>query len=109
MLGRGSPDSGFDEDSRPHPHDHYTRTKAEAEQWLATEAGERCEVVVVRPAARLRSRCARQFRPFASRGGGQAGAAAARAPGAEKRRGGPQLEHFLLLCATHSEPRVCRC
>jgi UDP-glucose 4-epimerase len=49
VLGRSSPAAGFDEHSRPDPHDDYTRTKAEAEQWLSTEAGQRCELVVVRP------------------------------------------------------------
>jgi UDP-4-keto-D-FucNAc 4-reductase len=49
ILGRSSPRGGFTDHSAPAPHDAYTRTKLEAEQWLRTEAQRRMEIVILRP------------------------------------------------------------
>jgi nucleoside-diphosphate-sugar epimerase len=49
VLGRSSPPAGFDDTSAPHPHDAYTRSKLEAEQWLTEHCAGEIELVVVRP------------------------------------------------------------
>jgi UDP-glucose 4-epimerase len=49
VLGVSSPPGGFVEDSPAQPHDDYTRSKLEAEQWLTAELGSRLELVILRP------------------------------------------------------------
>jgi nucleoside-diphosphate-sugar epimerase len=49
VLGRSSPPGGFDDDCAPHPHDAYTRSKLEAEQWLTAHTQGKLELVIVRP------------------------------------------------------------
>jgi nucleoside-diphosphate-sugar epimerase len=49
VLGRRSPPGGFDDNSRPAPHDAYTRSKLVAEEMLLEEFRHRIEVVIVRP------------------------------------------------------------
>jgi nucleoside-diphosphate-sugar epimerase len=49
VLGQSSPPAGFDDSSDPDPHDAYTRSKLDAEQWLVEHAAGKIELVVVRP------------------------------------------------------------
>lgn len=49
VLGRHSPPGGFDDNSRPAPHDAYTRSKLAAEEMLLDEFADRMEVAIVRP------------------------------------------------------------
>lgn len=49
VLGATSPPDGFREDSLPHPHDAYTESKLQAEEWLNRELAPVMELVIVRP------------------------------------------------------------
>lgn len=49
VLGRRSPSGGFDDHSRPAPHDAYTRSKLTAEEMLLEKIRHRIEIVIVRP------------------------------------------------------------
>jgi len=49
VLGATSPPEGFREESVPHPHDAYTASKWQAEEWLDCEIAPHMEVVVLRP------------------------------------------------------------
>jgi len=49
VLGRQSPPGGFDDNSRPAPHDAYTRSKLAAEEMLLDEFQGSVEIVIVRP------------------------------------------------------------
>jgi nucleoside-diphosphate-sugar epimerase len=49
VLGDSSPPDGFDDDSTPCPHDLYTASKLEAEQWLNAELGADMQLMILRP------------------------------------------------------------
>jgi nucleoside-diphosphate-sugar epimerase len=49
VLGARSPPEGFSEESPPHPHDPYTASKLQAEQWLNTELRAWMELAILRP------------------------------------------------------------
>jgi nucleoside-diphosphate-sugar epimerase len=49
VLGAISPREGFREDSPPHPHDAYTTSKLQAEEWLKRELAPSLDLVIVRP------------------------------------------------------------
>jgi len=49
VLGASSPAGGFQEDSPPRPHDAYTLSKLQAEQWLQAERPQCLELAIVRP------------------------------------------------------------
>jgi nucleoside-diphosphate-sugar epimerase len=49
VLGATSPPEGFAEDAVPHPHDAYTASKLEAEQWLSSALSASMELVILRP------------------------------------------------------------
>ena len=49
VLGATSPIDGFAEDATPHPHDAYTASKLQAEQWLNSELGPGMGLVILRP------------------------------------------------------------
>jgi UDP-glucose 4-epimerase len=49
VLGSASPAEGFSDDSPANPHDDYTRSKFQAEEWLYAQGDSRIELVVVRP------------------------------------------------------------
>ena len=49
VLGATSPPEGFREESVPHPHDAYTASKWQAEEWLGCEIAPHMEVAVLRP------------------------------------------------------------
>jgi len=49
VLGATSPREGFREDSVPHPHDAYTASKWQAEEWLDCEIAPHMEVAILRP------------------------------------------------------------
>ncbi|HEY3731933.1 MAG TPA: NAD-dependent epimerase/dehydratase family protein [Steroidobacteraceae bacterium] len=48
VLGCRSPSGGFTDQSNPSPHDAYTHSKLQAEQWLRARAAARLQVVIVR-------------------------------------------------------------
>jgi nucleoside-diphosphate-sugar epimerase len=48
VLGCCSPPGGFTDHSDPSPHDAYTQSKLQAEQWLRRHAAGRLQVVIVR-------------------------------------------------------------
>lgn len=49
VLGATSPREGFRDDSPPAPHDAYTASKLQAEDWLNRELAPNLEVVILRP------------------------------------------------------------
>jgi nucleoside-diphosphate-sugar epimerase len=49
VLGATSPRDGFREESVPHPHDAYTASKWQAEEWLDCEIAPHMEVAILRP------------------------------------------------------------
>jgi nucleoside-diphosphate-sugar epimerase len=49
VLGATSPPEGFAEDAVPHPHDAYTASKLEAEQWLNSALSASMGLVILRP------------------------------------------------------------
>lgn len=49
VLGASSPPGGFDEESSPHPHDAYSASKLEAEEWLTANLGASMQLAIVRP------------------------------------------------------------
>ena len=49
VLGASSPPEGFAEEAVPHPHDAYTASKLQAEQWLNSELGASVGLVILRP------------------------------------------------------------
>ncbi len=49
VLGASSPPRGFDDESIPCPHDAYTESKLEAEQWLKSELDADMQLVILRP------------------------------------------------------------
>jgi len=49
VLGSRSPAGGFAEDSIPHPHDAYTASKLEAENWLSAELCAGMQLAILRP------------------------------------------------------------
>lgn len=49
VLGLSSPAGGFLEDSPPRPHDAYTLSKLQAEQWLQAQRPQNLELAIVRP------------------------------------------------------------
>lgn len=49
VLGAASPPDGFGEESPPRPHDAYTASKLQAEQWLGSELGPDLSLVILRP------------------------------------------------------------
>jgi UDP-glucose 4-epimerase len=49
VLGASSPRGGFNEESSPHPHDAYSASKLQAEQWLTANLGASMELAILRP------------------------------------------------------------
>ena len=49
VLGANSPPGGFAEESPPDPHDAYTISKLQAEQWLTSELDATMGLVILRP------------------------------------------------------------
>jgi len=49
VLGASSPPAGFVEEAQPQPHDPYTESKLQAEQWLHANLDPALGLIVVRP------------------------------------------------------------
>lgn len=101
VLGRISPPGGFDEQTQPSPHDAYTRSKLEAEQWLTAHTAGKIELVVVRPplvyGPDARGNFGRILRAAAT--GRPLPVRSLRAP--RSMVGVRNLSHFLMTCLTH--------
>ena len=101
VLGQSSPPSGFDDNSDPDPHDAYTRSKLDAEQWLAEHSVGKIELVVVRPplvyGPDARGNFQRILRAAAM--GRPLPVASLRAP--RSMVGVRNLSHFLMMCLLH--------
>jgi len=101
VLGRSSPPGGFDDGSDPDPHDAYTRSKLEAEQWLKEYSAGKIELVVVRPplvyGPDARGNFERILRAAAM--GRTLPVGSLRAP--RSMVGVRNLSHFLMVCLMH--------